>query len=111
MIDDSLALMVNFSEDGKSYREILIMLYFGEDILTNTEVQEKLGYCSSAFYAKKELAVMLFGTLFWKEMMEYWDNAEAEMRKIEIEEGREGYISKIGSVTKDRRSGIHDRRH
>ena len=111
IIDDSLALMENFSEDGKSYREILIMLYFGEDTLTNTEAQEKLGYSSSAFYTKKELAVMLFGTLFWKELLEYWDNAEAEMREIEIEEGREGYTMKIGNYTKDRRSGIHDRRH
>ncbi len=110
MIDDSLALMEKFSADGKSYCKIILMLYFGENTLSNSEVQKRLGYSNSAYYTKKELAIMLFGTLFWKEMLEYWDDAEVEMREIEIEEGREGYITKIGSITKDRRSGIRDRR-
>ncbi len=110
MIDDSLALMEKFSEDGKTYCQLLLMLYFGDEIISNAEAEKRSGYSHSVYQVKKELAIMLFGTLFWKEMLEYWDNAETEMRKIEIEEGREGYISKIGHITEDRRSGIHDRR-
>lgn len=124
MIDTALKLVRDFSDDGEMYYQLLNMLYFIEKPLPNIVVERKCNYSHSTFQKKKELAVMLFGVLFWKEMLEYWENSEEEMYVIEKEEGRDGSLAKgrkdfiekrndNGDRRKegsDRRRGIGDRR-
>ena len=110
MIDDALEMVKEFSDYGATYHRILYKLYFCEKPVSNNEIEKILSIAHTTFQKKKELAVMLFGVLFWKEMLEYWDNSIEEMYRIEMEEGLDGSLSEGRKEFIEKRSEGYDRR-
>ena len=115
MIDKSLSEVRVFSENGEVYYKILWHLYFDENLINNSELERKLAYSHTALQIRKELAIMLFGVVFWKSIQEYGELSADEMYRIEIEAGRDGSLAerrRTGERRKygDRRSGLPDRR-
>lgn len=109
-IEATLDEVRSFSLDGETYYKILTGLYLGEKTYDASIVEEDTGYCHSTFQNKKRHAVMLFGVLFWKRMLDHWDNSIVEMEKIERQEGRDGSLTERRRSEEDRRSGVRDRR-
>lgn len=94
----------SFSADGENYYQILYMLYFDDEPHKNIEIEKKIGYSHTAYQEKKELAITLFGLMFWKRFLDHWDNSTEEMYKIEKSIGRDGSLSdrKFAEENKDR---------
>ena len=109
MIYKALNETREFSENGEAYYKILWHLYFNERLINNSELEKKLAYSHTALQIRKEIAIMLFGVVFWKSILEYWKNSIEEMYRIEIEAGRDGSLAERRKNV-DRRSGLPDRR-
>ncbi len=109
MIDKALREVRDFSENGEIYYKILWHLYFDERLINNSELERKLSYSHTALQIRKELAIMLFGVMFWKSIQEYGELSADEMYRIEIEAGRDGSLADR-RISGDRRSGLPDRR-
>lgn len=113
-LDDYIELTLDevcsFSVDGETYNMILNGLYLGDKTYDASVVEDKIGYCHSTFQNKKRHAVMLFGVLFWKKMLDHWDNSIEEMYEIELHAGRDGSLAERRKYEDDRRSGVRDRR-
>lgn len=83
----------SFSSDGENYYQIIYMLYFDKIPHKNVEIEREIQYSHTAYQEKKELAILLFGLLFWKRFLDHWDNSTEEMYKIEKSIGRDGSLS------------------
>lgn len=100
----------DFSEEGEDYYKILSIYYFGETTYRGSIAENMIGFSHTTCLRKRKTAIKLFGALFWKNILIYWDNSVEEMYKIECEEGRDGTLSERRKMEDDRRSGVLDRR-
>lgn len=85
--------MKKFSNDGEVYCKIINLLYIDREPHKNIELENMLGYAHSTYQLKKEYAIMSFGLMFWKQILDHWDNSTEEMFRIEQELGRDGDLS------------------
>lgn len=85
--------MKKFSNDGEVYCKIINLLYIDREPHKNIELENMLGYAHSTYQLKKEYAIMSFGLMFWKQILDHWDNSTEEMFMIEQELGRDGGLS------------------
>ncbi len=110
LINSTLEKVLDFSREGEDYHKILLVYYFGETTYRGAIAEEQIGLSHSTIQRKKKLAIKLFGVLFWQNMLTYWNNSIEEMYAIEIEEGRDGSLSKKMREEADRRINLCDRR-
>lgn len=89
----TLSLVKAFYQDGELYYKILDLLYFGETVYSNNEVQRMVGYSRGQYQKRKRQAVMLFGIIFWTEIIKFWENSADEMKEIEDRIGRSNRLS------------------
>lgn len=93
VVKRTLAMVKSFEINGDIYHLILDKLYFGDEILKNIDVQNKLHYSHSVYHLKKNEAIMLLGVTFWSEIIYHWDNSVDEMKEIENRNGRDNSLS------------------
>ncbi len=82
LIHNAIEFVMDFNDYGWMYFEILMGRYFGEEILSNTEIEEKIDCTHSTYFVRKEQAIMIFGIAVWSEIRKKWPNADEEVRKI-----------------------------
>lgn len=92
-LNEVMSQIKNFSSEGETYYTILYMLYLDKEPHKNAEIQREVGYGHTAYQEKKELAILLFGLLFWKKFLDHWENSTEEMLIIEKNLGRDGSLS------------------
>ena len=110
IIKETLEAVRDFSEEGDDYYKILTIYYFGETTYRGSIAEDMVGFSHTTCLRKRKTAIKLFGALFWKNILMYWDNSIEEMYVIECEEGRDGSLSERRKMEDDRRSGVRDRR-
>lgn len=93
ILEGTFESMKAFSSDGETYYQIIYMLYFDREYHKNMEIEKAVGYSHSTYQEKKELAITLFGLMFWKRFLDHWDNSTEEMKIIEKSIGRDGSLS------------------
>ena len=76
LIHNALEFVMDFNDYGWMYFEILMGRYFGEEILSNTEIEEKIDCTHSTYFVRKEQAIMVFGIAVWSEIRKKWPNAD-----------------------------------
>ncbi len=93
LVTKTLDRVKAFYQDGELYQKILYFLYFGENVYPNSVVEKMVGYSHGQYQNKKRQAVMLFGILFWTEIIKNWENSADEMSGIEDRLGRDHNLS------------------
>ena len=73
----------DFSAEGDDYYRILSIYYVGETTYRGSIAEDLIGYSHTTCLRKRKTAIKLFGALFWKNILMYWDNSIEEMYKIE----------------------------
>ncbi len=77
---------------GNLYYSILKEFYFSGRDVTNTELYCELDLPSSTYSYRKEEAIMLFGIKFWGKCLPLWGAWEDEIKKLQINEGRDDLV-------------------
>lgn len=110
MVDNVLDRVKSFSPNGEVYYRILYRLYFCPDPITNAEMEKECGYSHSSFHEKKEYAIMLFGVLFWREILECWKRSLGDKHVMDNGAEQDAPYSMEERADGERRRALSDRR-
>ena len=88
LIENALDIVRAFPVEGEVYYTILNGLYLGDELMSNHDLEEKIGYSHPVYCKKKNQAIMLFGIAIWTELKKHWKNADEEIHRIMCKYGR-----------------------